>query len=107
METLQVKQTPQFAIDILQQLGGNRFIAMTGSHSFVYDNDKQSISMQLRKNLLKAKWLKITLTVMDVYTLEFFTLKNSDVVKLRTIENVYNDMLQTMFTNYTGLSTSL
>jgi hypothetical protein len=105
--TTPTRQTPQFAIDILKQLGGNHFIAMTGSTGFVYDNDSQSISMQLRRNLAKAKWLKITLTVMDVYTMEFFALKNNEPVIIKRIEGIYNDMLQGIFTNITGLNANL
>lgn len=101
------RETPQFAIDILDQLGGNRFIAMTGSTNFVYDNEKQSISMQLRRNNAKAKYLKIILTVMDVYTMQFITFKNNELVILKEYNNVYNDMLQSIFTNVTGLNTHL
>ena len=106
-KTTQTRQTPQFAIDIMQQLGGSKFIAMTGSTGFVYDNQTTSISMQLRRNLAKAKWLKITLTVMDVYTMQFFALKNNEPVIVKEFNNVYNDMLQGIFTNVTGLNTSL
>ena len=108
MNTLTVKkQPPQFAIDILNQLGGNRFIAMTGCSNFVYDDKTFSISMQLRRNMSRAKWLKITLTVMDVYTMEFIGLKNYELITIKKVENVYNDMLQGIFTNVTGLNTSL
>ena len=99
--------TPQFAIDILQQLGGNKFIAMTGSNGFVYDNNSRSISMQLRRNQAKAKWLKISLTVMDVYTMQFYALKNDAPVIVKEVKGVYNDMLQETFTNVTGLNTRL
>lgn len=100
-------KTPQFAIDIINQLGGNKFIAMTGSTNFVYDNDSQSVSMQLRKNLIRAKYLKITLTVMDVYTVQFYGMKDNMPVLIKEVHNVYNDMLRELFEVTTGLNTTL
>ena len=101
------KEVPQFAIDILRQLGGNRFLAMTGTTGLVYDNESRSVSMQLRRNISKAKWLKIKLTVMDVYTMQFFALKNDTPIIVREFTGIYNDMLQSIFTEVTGLNTSL
>jgi hypothetical protein len=59
----------QTASTILQQLGGNKFIDMTGSHTFVCD--KNWLRMTLTKNKIGAKWLRITLNSMDTYDMEF------------------------------------
>lgn len=42
---------------ILNQLGGNKFIAMTGSKNFI--DCTTALSMHLTSNKLKAKYLKI------------------------------------------------
>lgn len=107
MITTTKKPVPQFAIDIMQQLGGNKFIAMTGSTNFVYDEQSQSISMKLRRNASKAQYLKILLTVMDVYTMQFISFTSGELVIVKECNNVYNDGLQSMFTSVTGLNTHL
>ena len=61
---------------ILQQLGGKRFIVFTGSSNFV--GDENSLTMRLKRNKVNAKWLKITLTPMDVYLMEFIKEKKTD-----------------------------
>lgn len=48
---------------ILSQLGGNRFIAMTGSKNFVGSDD--ALSFKLVPNQSKAKYMRIVLTSMD------------------------------------------
>ncbi|MGN6491780.1 MAG: hypothetical protein ACTHLE_07265 [Agriterribacter sp.] len=76
---------------ILQQLGGKRFILMTGSKQFVDGGDY--LKFKLAANILKAQYLQIKLTAMDDYTMTFFSLDK--------------DMLQDIFTSKTGLYTHL
>lgn len=57
------------ATTILQQLGGNRFIAMTGASNIGCLNDK--LSMKLPKNNNGANYMTIELTPLDVYHLKF------------------------------------
>ena len=96
----------EIAKEILRQLGGNRFTMMTGSKN--YAADQNSLRMNLTRNKLKAKYLKITLTSMDDYTLEFFSMgKNFNKIVKSTINGVYCDQLQTIFTEQTGLYTKL
>jgi len=103
---------------ILEQLGGNKFLVMTGSKNLLYSQKENNfLSMHLTKNKLGAKYLKIVLASDDTYTIIFSTCKkvmDTDLgmkvdthVILKTIEGVYCDMLQTVFTNETGLYTSL
>lgn len=96
---------------ILQQLGGNRFIVMTGSKNFVYSNNGNTLSMHLTRNKAKAKYLKITLNSMDTYDMVFSTLKGKKfeevLVEVVKHEGVYCDQLQEIFTEVTGLYTHL
>lgn len=92
---------------ILQQLGGRQFLAMTGSKNLSHSNEGNTLTMHLTKNSLKAKYLQITLTPADTYTMVFSTLKKYEVVDLKTIENVYCDNIREIFEKETGLYTKL
>jgi hypothetical protein len=96
----------QIATTILQQLGGRKFIAMTGSHNFVTDGN--TLFMTLRRNKAKAKWLRITLNSLDLYEMEFKKVNSKmDLITVASYENVYDDQLREIFTSVTGLETSL
>lgn len=96
----------EFATTILKQLGGRRFIAMTGTKNLVCNEKDESLSMELKRNNLKAKYLRITLRN-DLYDMEFFSINRKfDLVSKYKIEGVYADMLQSVFTEQTGLYTS-
>lgn len=96
-----------FAETILKQLGGMRFIAMTGAKNLFFDNDKQFVSMQIMRNQAKAKWVKITLNCMDLYDMEFVSMKGNELVTVAERKGLYNDMLPAAFTAVTGLNTHL
>lgn len=110
---------------ILSQLGGNKFIAMTGSKNLLgLDN---GLRMSLVKNTSKANKLEITLNARDTYDLRFYKYKPpgvklrrdkdgnlTDIVETKEIDktiaeysDVYDDMLQGIFTEVTGLNTRL
>lgn len=103
------------ANQIYEQLGGNKFRVMTGIKLFV--GDKNSCTLHLTKNKIKAKYLKITLIYDDTYTMVFSTskkvldptigIKVDTHVIIDTITNVYCSELQKIFTEKTGLLTHL
>lgn len=93
------------ANEILRQMGGNRFLVMTGTK--VQYGEENSITFKLTKNKLKAKWLKITLNSMDLYDLEFKSLIKDELVTLKEYNNIYSESLQSIFTEATGLYTRL
>lgn len=103
--------TKEVANEILSQLGGNRFITMTGSKYFIYGENKEHepyLKMQLTRNKLKARYLIITLNRMDLYDMKFTTVdKIKNMIILKEYNNVYNDILQSVFTEATGLYTHL
>lgn len=88
---------------ILNQLGGNRFIAMTGSKNFAASENY--LSMKLTRNASGANYLKITLTPMDVYKMEFISIRGNSIKTKVEFDNVYCDQLQSLFTEATGLYT--
>jgi len=105
------------ATTILEQLGGNKFIVMTGAKNLLAD--KNSLSMRLPRNMSKANNLKITLNGMDLYDMEFtnfnaggFNIKTGKTRPMRNdiiekVEDIYCDQLQDIFTSVTGMYTHL
>lgn len=55
---------------ILEQLGGNKFLAMTGAKNLLADGN--TLRMTLPKNRSRANRLWITLDSNDTYTMNFF-----------------------------------
>lgn len=105
---------------IYQQLGGGRFAAMTGAKYFVADENK--LRFRIGKNASKANKVIITLDADDTYTMRFskftpysFKIKKDGTFKetqesdklIEEISGVYCDMLQDVFTKFTGLYTRL
>lgn len=102
---------------ILEQLGGNRFAVMTGASNFLSDGNK--LCMTLPRNMSKANRLHITLTPDDLYTMRFFrytpgrlnrkTWKFTEdkVTEIKTVNGIYCDQLQEIFTQVTGMYTHL
>ena len=89
---------------ILNQLGGNKFIAMTGSKNFI--NTGKGLQMNLSKNNAKAKILTIELTTSDIYRMTFYSLnKEYQMETKKEVEAVYADQLNTIFEKVTGLIT--
>ena len=96
----------QIAKTILSQLGGNRFVAMTGAKSFGYDSKGSSVSLQFRigRNAKQVNIVKINyIRGKDLYEMEFY--KGTKLLK--KVSNVYADQLRKIFTKHTGLYTSL
>jgi hypothetical protein len=93
----------EVAKTILSQLGGKRFIMMTGSSNFIQlDN---GLGMKLKRNTSKANYLRIKLTSMDDYLVEFVKITAKDMKVVKTYEGVYCDQLEDIFTDATGLYT--
>lgn len=92
---------------ILDQLGGNRFIAMTGAKNLVAGSNMLQFDIG-RGAINKANKVRVTLQSSDTYMVEFFYLRG---VNCRTIgsaiNGVYADQLQNVFTKETGLDTHL
>lgn len=97
---------------ILQQIGGKRFAAMTGSRDFT--DMGNGLRMSLARNKTSANRLDIIYDAdLDLYNMRFyrrtfskktFESKTKDIAKY---EGVYCDMLEDVFTEVTGLDTHL
>lgn len=105
METTQNDKA--VAIEILKQLGGNKFLVMTGAKNLTCDKNSMGFMLSSRMTKNKASFVKITLDVMDTYTVEFKSIRNFEVKEISKHEGIYNDMLVNLFESETGLRTSL
>lgn len=109
----------EIANTILNQLGGGRFIVMTGSKDMIaIDN---GLKMSLAKNGSKANRLEITLNGADLYDMKFyrytsprystrggkFTEYPEKITTVKEYNDIYCDQLQEIFTSVTGLYTRL
>ena len=92
---------------ILDQLGGDRFISMTGARNFSYAPDG-SLSFRL-PNMpgVPVNNVRISLDPTDTYNVEFGRVRGIDYKVVRTEEMVYADSLRRVFESNTGLYTSL
>jgi len=95
----------EIAQTILTQLGGNKFRVMTGSKQFIAGTN--SLSMKLARNASGANYLRITLGSMDVYKMEFISIRAGKMKTKHEFENVYCDKLVSFFESTTKLYTSL
>lgn len=102
----------QVATTILQQIGGHRFVAMTGSRDFI--NLGNGLRMSLSRNKTSANRLDIIYDEgADLYNVRFYRQSFSrktfetKVKDIKVIEGIYCDMLEDVFTDVTGLYTHL
>lgn len=94
------------ATEILRQLGGNRFLTMTGMHNLV--GTENALGLQFRSNPKGYAKMWIVLTPMDDYRLEFYVkLGTFDYKLAKVVHNVYCDNLEDVFETETGLYTHL
>ena len=90
---------------ILQQLGGNKFIAMTGAKNLGSTN--KSLQFKIGRNSKSISHVIITLKSSDLYEMEFIRIRGTKRTVVKKVKGVYADQLQTIFTKYTGMNTRL
>ena len=90
---------------ILKQLGGNRFIAMTGAKNL--GTNGKDLSFSIGRNAKKVTHVHIKLTSMDLYDVEFINMRGAKRKVIKKVKGVYGDMLPKIFQKYTGMRTRL
>ena len=91
--------------EVLTQLGGNKFIAMTGAKNF--GTDGKSLTFKVGRNSKSVNYVRIKLSSMDLYDMEFLQVR-AGKIKIKSKENgVYADQLGKMFKKNTGLNVRL
>ena len=92
---------------IAHQLGGSKFVAMTGAKGFGSFNN--GLTFRLPSNFAKdgINAVRITLEANDTYTMDFMKVRGTNVKDIAQATMVYFDQLQSTFTEYTGLETRI
>lgn len=93
----------EIAQEILNQLGGNRFIAMTGAKNLLNGGT------YLQFDLGRGKKVRVNLDPSDTYTVTLYKW-NARALECKTVaerSDVYAENLREVFTDLTGLLCTL
>lgn len=103
------EQRQQIAATILDQLGGQKTIAMCGLKNFVHgeENENVFIMFKMMRNPSKANWCRITLNAMDTYDMKFTRVHGMKHTTIEEVSGIYDDMLISSFENVTKLDTRI
>ena len=93
------------AATILKQIGGNRFIAMTGAKGFAF-SDKY-MSFKIGRNSKGINFVRIGHNAKDLYDMEFGFVSVKGIKVKKKVKDVYADMLGQIFKKHTGMNVSL
>lgn len=103
------RTTLQIADTIYRQLGGRRFIAMTGARNLVASGAHRSLIFSIPTSR-GINRVQIALADDDTYAMTFYRPARSmrlDAAAVATVEQVYADQLTEVFEHHTGLATKL
>ena len=97
----------EIAQTILLQLGGNKFITMTGAKNCTAHPDGLSFRISSRMTKNKCNYVRIFLEATDTYLMQFGKVHGSQFRVIETIDGLYNDMIRNTFEVRTGLYCTL
>ena len=92
---------------ILNQIGGRRFIMMTGAKDFVASEYGITFRLPARSAKQGINKVRIVLLADDTYEMQFIKYANMMDKRIATSSGVYCDMLEDVFEANTGLYTSM
>lgn len=98
------------AATILEQLGGSRFVAMTGARNIM--SDGSALCFKLPQGFARdgINYVRITLEPSDTYTVRFTRIGRGPSYRIEEVgsfRDIYVSELRELFTRITGLETSL
>jgi hypothetical protein len=99
----------EVAKTILSQLGGNRFVTMTGAKNFASHGDECALSFRIASTMTenKCNHVKITLNSSDLYDVTFSKIFKLTVKEISKHNDLYAEDLVNLFESETGLYTHL
>jgi hypothetical protein len=94
---------------ILEQLGGRRFLAMTGAKCLLHHEPVLGVHLPRKPGFVKqgVNYIKISLSPLDLYDIEFGRIKGLDYKVIEKVEGVYSENLCEVISETTGLALSL
>lgn len=90
------------AQETLNQLGGNRFIAMTGAVCY---QDNNTLVVKFKGSKI-ANIMYVTLNDADLYDVKICKFRGLDLKVVKEVQNAYAEMLRSIFEQTTKLATS-
>lgn len=90
---------------ILAQLGGGVFQAMTGAKNLTASED--TLTFGIGRNSQRINRVEITLNASDTYDLKFWRITKKSWKVVKEISDIYVSELREVFTDTTGLETSI
>lgn len=107
--TMQRTREEKMAIadEILKQLGGHKFVVMTGARNLITSDEGLSFRIPGTYTKNHVNVIRIFLTWDDRYTVMYENLRGTKRKIISHHEGLYNDQLQADFTAETGLDTRL
>lgn len=93
----------QIVTTIVNQLGGNQFVLMTGAQ-LMRDGAKLIVKFKGSK---VANYMTIVLNSMDTYDVQFSKVREGKQTNIREYDGMYCDQIRNLFERVTGLRTSL
>jgi hypothetical protein len=98
------KSNNTVAKEILNTLGGSKFIVMTGAKDISYNPTSLMFKIPLSN---KINHVKIELLPNDTYKVTFGSIRSVNYKVIKEFEDVYNNKLRELFESNTGLYTSI
>lgn len=94
---------------ILAQLGGNRFLAMTGAKNLLDGGNHLQFDLPRGFSTNKATKCRVTLTDCDTYRVAFYkwNARKLEAVLVGEDDGVYAEDLRRIFTDRTGLDCTM
>lgn len=105
LESLKEGMNKREGAEVIAQLGGGRFIAMTGAKDFFIG--PKGVVFKIGRNAKNVNYVRINLNSMDTYDIEFLSIRNYKEKVKSKAKGVYADTLRDTFEQNTGLRTSL
>ena len=94
----------QIAKTIQKQIGG-KALYMLGAKNQI--GGKDYLSFRIGRNSKGVNYIKITLTPMDLYDVEFGAIRGMNYKVKSKVSGIYADMLHQAIEDHTGMRTSL
>ena len=92
---------------ILRQLGGNKFVTMTGAKQLITYPDALSFQLPAGTTKNKANYVKVTINKNDLYGVSFCKIFRLEMRELSSFDDISSEGLGDLFTTETGLDIHL
>jgi len=95
------------AVEILKQLGGGKFLAMTGAKNLTCTDYSMGFQISSRMTKDSISHVKIILNSMDTYDIEYIAIRGTKIKHIDKFKGAYCDMLADVVSSRLGLCFSL